>query len=285
MSFYRFTECPLRHAMRLCLCIAVIMCFLQVLCAHGAGYEEIHCKHFFYGYPTGTPDTNDLIIRDIYALSANDDTKFADWVAFRLDRKTMDPSITTTRVWKADPWLDDSETLEPQDYEGAHATLSVDRGHQAPLASFKGTDDWHETNYLSNITPQRSDLNRGPWRILEEKVRRLVMSGTVVYVMTGPLYEQDMPRLPRADEPHRIPSGYWKIIALQEGKSPDSIRTASFMFDQDANRRDDIIDHLCSIDDIETKTGLDFLRDLPDDVEEWIEGYIDREWAEIHFSR
>ena len=45
---------------------------------------EIYCKHFFYGYPLGTPGTNDLIIRDIYALSNNDRTKFADWVAFRL---------------------------------------------------------------------------------------------------------------------------------------------------------------------------------------------------------
>jgi len=34
-------------------------------------YPEVHCKHFFYGYPTGTPTTNDLIIRDIYALSSN----------------------------------------------------------------------------------------------------------------------------------------------------------------------------------------------------------------------
>jgi len=52
-------------------------------------YPEIHCKHFFYGYPTGTPQSNDLIIRDIYALSSNDDTKLADWVAYRLDKETI----------------------------------------------------------------------------------------------------------------------------------------------------------------------------------------------------
>ena len=33
---------------------------------------EIHCKHFFYGYPEGTSTTNDLIIRDGYALLSND---------------------------------------------------------------------------------------------------------------------------------------------------------------------------------------------------------------------
>jgi len=39
---------------------------------------EIHCKHFFYGYLTGTPASNDMIIRDIYAVSSNDETKSAD---------------------------------------------------------------------------------------------------------------------------------------------------------------------------------------------------------------
>src|SRR5690606_9298182 len=48
-------------------------------------WPEVHCKHFFYGRPRGTPYTNDLIIRDGYAMSSNDDTKLADWVAYRLE--------------------------------------------------------------------------------------------------------------------------------------------------------------------------------------------------------
>ncbi len=169
---------------------------------------EIHCKHFLYGYPTGTPATNDLIIRDCYALSSNDSTKFADWVAYRLNSETIFVPATITkevrleRVWKADPWLDPDETLEPTDYKGAHAALKTDRGHQAPLASFKGTGCWAETNFLSNITPQKSALNQGPWRILEDKVRDLAAKQTV-YVITGPLYEREMKRLPGADEPPR----------------------------------------------------------------------------------
>ena len=45
---------------------------------------EIRCKHFIYGYPLGTPESNDLLIRDSYAMSTNDETKFADWVCYRL---------------------------------------------------------------------------------------------------------------------------------------------------------------------------------------------------------
>jgi len=193
-------------------------------------YAEIHCKHFFNGYPTGTPVTNDLVIRDGYALSSNDETKFADWVACRLDCATVCGDVPQQRKWMTDPWLDEDETLEskPDDYAGASDALGVDRGHQAPLASFKGTLYWYETNYYSNITPQMSDLNQGPWVKIEDKEPDLARAGDIVYVMTGPLYERNMPGLPNADEPHLVPSGYWKIVAVQPSDDYDSIRVARF---------------------------------------------------------
>jgi endonuclease G len=96
------------------------------------------------------------------------------------------------RNFKVDPWIDDDETLEIADYREAHSELGMDRGHQALLASFKGADVWQETNCLSNITPQRSDLNQGPWREWGDSVRDLVEAEGVGYVMTGPLYEREM---------------------------------------------------------------------------------------------
>ena len=178
---------------------------------------EIHSSHCLYGCPFGSPETNDLIIRDIYILSSNDDTKFADWVAYKITADTI--SSTKTRTWRADPYLDDNETLEPDDYKDAHATIHTDRGHQAPLASFTGTEHWRDTNYLSNITPQKSDLNQGPWVDLESAVRDLIREHnySAVYVITGTLYERDMAPLPQA-EPHKVPSGYWKIISRKKGK-------------------------------------------------------------------
>ncbi len=40
--------------------------------------QEVHIAHCLKGCPTGTPTTNDLIIREVYVLSSNDTTKFAD---------------------------------------------------------------------------------------------------------------------------------------------------------------------------------------------------------------
>jgi len=125
---------PFPPILRTILFTCALVCFISHFC-YASEYPEIHCKHFIHGYPTGAPFSNDLIIRDAYALSSNDDTKFADWVAYRIDKKTVMGTAKTTRKWASDPWLDEQETLEPSDYTGAHAALNVDRGHQAPLAS------------------------------------------------------------------------------------------------------------------------------------------------------
>lgn len=263
----------------------LMFCFLLVLisCGREQTVDQAHNGHFFYGQPKGTPQSNNLILREIYALSSNDDYKMADWVCYRLDITTIDGDVKTSRKWKADPELLDEETLEPQDYKGASAALKVDRGHQAPLASFKGTSHWAETNYLSNITPQKSNLNQGPWRILEERVRDLVRKGHVVWVMTGPLYEREMPTLPGADEPHRVPSGYWKIVCVQKGNAITDIHVASFVFDQETGRKSVIRDHLVTVDEIEARSGLDVMHLLPDDFENRLEALKDNNWVVQHF--
>ena len=219
--------------------------------------QEFHADLCLHGCPKGSPATNDIVIRDIYILSSNDTTKFADWVAYRVTKSTI--GKTETRSWKADPQLADNETLEPDDYKNANAVLKTDRGHQAPLASFTSTSSWKTTNYLSNITPQKSALNQGPWKKLEDAVRELAKkpANNAVYVMTGPLYEREMPALPNADEDHRVPSGYWKIIATEKNSI---IKIAAFLFDQETKRNANYCDSKFSttVDTVESKTGLDF---------------------------
>ena len=60
--------------------------------------------------------------------------------AYRKKSTVNTPSmdnVTQTCIRKADPLLEDPETLEPADYKDANRVLKTNRGHQAPLASFK----------------------------------------------------------------------------------------------------------------------------------------------------
>ncbi|MEQ8334845.1 DNA/RNA non-specific endonuclease [Nisaea sp.] len=228
---------------------------LLVLLPHASTWAEPLDSNCFQQCPVSKTD-NRVLSRPSHTLSNNAATKFADWVAYEI--VAADIGRSQRRVWRPDPLLPPEETLEPADYKGAHAALKTDRGHQAPLASFTGAPDWETTNYLSNITPQKSALNQGPWKNLEEAVRALAKSGAgAVHVLTGPLYERDMPSLPEADEPHRVPSGYWKIVSLLGG---GAVEAAGFVLDQETPRDADYCAtaHAVPVPVIARRSGLTF---------------------------
>jgi endonuclease G, mitochondrial len=225
---------------------------------------EVHTFHCLHGCPSGASATNDLVVREIYTLSSNDRTKFADWVAYRVTSDTVGTS--EGRRWQADPWLDETETLEPPDYDGAPTALRIDRGHQAPLAAFSGTAFAEDTNFLSNITPQSAALNQASWQHLEAQERRFVARSTptdplkILYVLTGPLYERPMPAMPMPGgyERHRTPSGYWKVLATADG------RLAAFIFDQDTPRSADYCAFQVPMEALEIRADLTLFPRLPE---------------------
>ena len=237
-----------RHLLRLAVS-AALAAFAAP--AEAGSTAELHTFHCLHGCPLGAPAIDDIVVREIYTLSSNDLTKLADWVAYRV----IPSGIGTSgeRKWRADPWLDEDETLEPADYDGASEAIGIDRGHQAPLSAFSGTSFAADTNILSNITPQGSALNQAPWQQVEAREKALAIAENVaVYVLTGPLFERMMPPLPKADERHRVPSGYWKVIATSDG------RIVSFIMDAAAPRDLDYCTTRTTLDENEQRARLAF---------------------------
>lgn len=206
--------------------------------------------------------TNNIIAdHGIFILSQNKNTKFADWVAYRVIPKNINLAVKTSRYWQKDPKIPQKYALIPKDYEGAYQKCDYDRGHQAPLASFKGAD-WKKTNYVSNLTPQKADLNRGAWLKLENYVRQLVFNkNKIIYVITGTYYDDgeklcDFKNTRIAGRiNYQIPSGYWKIIAIKEDSQ---LKIASFIFPQNSQRKDDFCQYQETLEKIENITGLKF---------------------------
>jgi len=218
---------------------------------------ESHCM---MGCPIHPDVNHPPINRSLYTLMNDPDTKFAQWVAYRVEKSNFDCKASIRRNWESDPDIDASDTLSRSEYAAANVTLNVDRGHQAPLASFKCHSEAHTTNYLSNITPQFTKLNQGPWKKLEAAVRTLAKGGNDVWVMTGPLYEWPMAKLPSTKKMHEVPSAYWKVVSIRHN---DSIKSSAFYFYQDTPKRADYCDHVKTIDFIESKSGLDFFPIYP----------------------
>ena len=237
----------------------ILAALAAMLIGATASGQEIHSRHCLYGCPGGGDFSNDLIVRRVYILRSNDLTKLADWAAYRVSRDTIGAVTPTT--WRADPVLRQNETLEPEDYRGAGVLMQADAGYQVPPASFGKAAGWQDTTLFSNIVPRSRGLNRGPWRQLEAAVRRLALSPSVtaVYVMTGPVFEHALWGLPYADEPHVVPSGFWKIVSLKAG---DGARVAAFMFDQSTSADADYCNHQVSVEDISKKITLSFFHNL-----------------------
>ncbi len=225
--------------------ILLVTCFFAFTSAKASNITAVHCP---LGCPT-SPAKNAQVYGHLYALSNNAETKFADWVAYEVDVVNFGES--PGRDWSADPLLKDTETLEELDYkDSSKPPLNADRGHQAPLAHFAGNRYWYELNYLSNITPQDKDLNQGPWKALEDAERKAVVYREPLFVITGTLYEKSMPSMPGADEPHKVPSGYFKVVYDLKGNA------AAFAMEQSTGRDESYCAKMIPLVELDKRLGF-----------------------------
>ncbi|MBC7372170.1 MAG: DNA/RNA non-specific endonuclease [Bdellovibrionaceae bacterium] len=160
-----------------------------------------------------------LISRNQYVLSYNRTRRAPNWAAWKIEAKQLGHSARSnsfSRDGELDNYLKDSGpgplAVEPKDYEGS----CFDRGHQVPSADrTDDSEDNRATFMMSNMVPQTSYLNRDIWEHLEQYTRNLVKSGKKVYVIAGPIYDQDFGAIgPLKDIP--VPSHEFKIILVLE---------------------------------------------------------------------
>jgi len=87
-------------------------------------------------------------------------------VCYYLTCHEVDGTLPLDRDWNNDPWLAATETLEAtptnsDDYEGASSQEDYDRGHWAPLASFKNSRFAAQVNYYGGYVTDRANPGRG----------------------------------------------------------------------------------------------------------------------------
>ncbi|MDB1124720.1 DNA/RNA non-specific endonuclease [Vibrio algarum] len=225
---------------------------------------QIKSPHCPIGCPEIQIDGNTMIFERLYALSQNPTTKFADWVAYEVDVQNF--GTHTNRDWGNQPLLSEDERLEEKDYKNAYKQLKTDRGHQVPLASFTGNKYWYTLNYLSNITPQTSALNQNAWQELESKVREKVAFRDSLYVISGPLYSKDSMTLPSADEPHTIPSAYYKIV-YKPNRDLSNGKAAVFVMSQNIEKDTDFCTTLTDLKTLKSQINYSLPESLQDSSE------------------
>jgi len=220
--------------------------------------ETVRFAHCLGGCPLGAPADNQVVARSLYTLSFNTDNRVADWVAYVVTSGSIGVATNLSRRPERDPFV--TTTLElPENTPSETGDDQLQLHPFTPLVSFAGTPYWREVNYLTNLAPRTSGLNRGSWYGLEWAVRNLANRSDGLYVITGPIYERGkiQQRLPIA-VPHQVPSGFFKVVADVRG------RVAVFTFDQDLPFHVHHCEQRTTLGEVEALTGLDLFPELPD---------------------
>ncbi len=200
-------------------------------------------------------DTTPLC-RTAYLLSHDNKKLVALWVTYRLSAEHAMGCLPRKDDFAPDPNLPKKKRAELVDYEHLHDPGKLphyDRGHMAPNADF----DWsvaaqRESFYLSNMSPQVSELNQQQWENLEEHVRTWASLRGEVVVFVGPIFERGSGTTVGPDHV-AVPLAYYKIIV-------DAAKGEAIAFDMNnvATGKGDLSPFITTIASIEADTGIEF---------------------------
>jgi len=154
------------------------------------------------------------------------------------------------------------------------------RGHMAPAMDMRWDKlAMSQCFLMSNICPQVEGLNDGEWRHLEEAVHNWARSVKRLLVFSGPIYSNDMQRIGKRKD-IAVPKSFFKVIY-----APDQNRAIAFIMDN-AKLPKSWTNYATTIDEVERRTGYDFLEDLDDEVEDVVESKQNiKDWPKYYPRR
>lgn len=173
----------------------------------------------------GVPAADQILFNRFYVTGYSYYYRQAKWTLQIIDPPVVDPDDEVVR--RSDSFRRDFRVpamfrAEKADYKGS----GFDRGHLVASADQRDVEIQNlETFLLTNMAPQRPELNRRIWRDLEIAVRELNdrKDILVTYVVTGPIFYFDKPtKVIGAKDKNEvtipIPHAFYKSILTENNK-------------------------------------------------------------------
>ena len=214
----------------------------------------------------GIPGKADYIVdREGYALGYIEYHEQPAWVIYHMtDTEAKTKAASREDNFREDPAIPSgSATLA--DYRGS----GYDRGHLAPAADMSfSVKTMDESFYMSNMSPQRGEFNRGIWKDLEALVRSFAISEGDVYIVTGPVLPQKKSLTIGASQV-TVPERYYKVV--WDRTPPEKM--IGFIL-PNAGSSNSLQSYAVTVDAVEAATGLDFFSEIPQPQQEQLESTI-----------
>lgn len=234
------------------------------------------------GASVGDPN-NYLMIKSAYTLSYNRRRGIANWVSWHLST-AWKGTVRRGNDFRADATLPrDWPIIQTADY----TNTGFDRGHLCPSDDRDASaEDNSATFLLTNIVPEAPRHNREVWKELEDYCRNLLNGNNELYIVAGTSgtggtgANGEASKL--ADGKLTVPASLWKVIVVLPVGSNDRqrINSNTRVIAVNIPNRQTAADkpwyaYTLSIDDLERRTGYDFLSNLPAELQQILESRID----------
>lgn len=142
---------------------------------------------------------------------------------------------------------------------GDYYKSGYDKGHLAAAANFnQNSASIAQSFYMTNVVPQTTRLNRGPWKSLEIKVRALAVKNSGLYVYTGALFSKN-----KIGSGVCVPSHTYKLIIEEK-----TLQSIAYMLPNTVDVQP-FSNYVMNIGDLEKITGIDYVPKMSPDTADW----------------
>jgi len=229
-----------------------------------------------FGTPADANAADDiLVVRSEFVSSWNPTRGIPNWVAYNLEA-THFGAEDRCDCFTFDPELSAYAPYTTADYTGAGAVAGygIDRGHLArSFDRTAGSLDNARSFYFSNIIPQASDNNQGPWAAMENYLGDLArFNDRELFIIAGASGSKGTVK---NEGRITIPATVWKVAVilprnagLADVTSLDDVEVVAAILPNDAGIRNvDWNTYRTTVDAVEALSGYDLLALLRDDLE------------------
>lgn len=250
--------------------------------------RQIAIHTYSQGAPNNAETLNYVVLYD--------KTKYAPLWTYHVMNTTYWPDNDAGRASNSDWTNDPAISLTQQGGLDNASTVGYSRGHLV-ASNYRQTSEEQnkQTFYHSNQAPQwQNSFNDGVWSSLESRVKAMAPSGTtMLYVVTGVLYEGTTTTLPSGSLNVPIPSHFYKCImkCTFSGSTITGAQGIAFVYSNQAHitkntgltyyGTDTQTGNECfvtTIDAIETRAGFDFFSAVPANLQNTAEANADHRW-------
>lgn len=203
-----------------------------------------------------------IISRLAYTVSYNKSLRLPNWVAWHLSSAHTKGKFKRTEM----KFEEDVTVPKPRATNWDYVQSGYDRGHMCPSGDNRWSEQAQRESFIyTNCCPQRHSLNSEEWEELESRCRHWANVYGDIYIVCGPMFTKKE-RKTIGKNRIAVPDAFFKVV-LRMGKSPAAL---GFIYQNEGNTGD-MASHVCTVDKIESLTGIDFFPALDNNIEKKVE--------------